>query len=59
MITIEYLEVLYEAEREQDEARLAKQVREHIDRYDQERRGQRSVDKQAHRDRCLDMRSAW
>jgi hypothetical protein len=59
MITIEYLEVLFEAEREKDEARFADLFREHIDRYDQDRRHQRSGEKQAHRDRCLDMRSTW
>jgi hypothetical protein len=59
MITIEHLEVLFDAERDKDEAMFAALFREHIERYDQDRRRQRSSEKQAHRDRRLDIRSTW
>jgi hypothetical protein len=54
MITIEYLEVLFEAERDKDEARFAKLFAEHMERHEQGRREHRAIVKQAEADRSLD-----
>jgi hypothetical protein len=54
MITIEYLEVLFEAERDKDDLRFAELFAEHIERHGQERRQQKSIMAQAEADRSLD-----
>lgn len=54
MITIERLEVLFDAEREKDEARFAELFAEHMERHEQERRRLKTVMAQAEADRSLD-----
>jgi hypothetical protein len=54
MITIEHLEVLFEAERAKDDVRFAELFAEHIERHDKERRQQKSITAQAEADRSLD-----
>jgi hypothetical protein len=53
MITIEHLEVLFEAERERDEARFGELFDAHMDRRDAARRQQKSIERQADADRSL------
>jgi|tagenome__1003787_1003787.scaffolds.fasta_scaffold19414766_2 hypothetical protein len=54
MITIEYLEVLFEAERDKDEIRFAQLFDAHMERHEQGRREHRAVLKQAEADRSID-----
>jgi hypothetical protein len=54
MITIEYLEVFFEAEREKDEIRFGELFAQHLSRHDEARREQRSISAQAEADRSLD-----
>ena len=59
MITIELLEVMFEAEREQDEVRFAELFSAHIASYEQRQRRQQQQAVQSDEDRSLDTRSAW
>lgn len=54
MITIEHLEVLFEAERAKDEARFGELFAEHIARHDSKRHEQKAIQRQAEADRSLD-----
>jgi hypothetical protein len=54
MITIERLEVLFEAERNKDDVRFGELFAEHLRRHEQERRHQKSIMAQAEADRSLD-----
>jgi len=53
MITIEHLEVLFEAERERDEARFAELFAAHLDRHEAARRQGMAVEAQADADRAV------
>jgi hypothetical protein len=53
MITIKYLEVFFEAERAQDEARFGELFDDHMARRDAARRQQKSIERQADADRSL------
>jgi hypothetical protein len=59
MITIELLEVMFETEREHDEARFAELFATHIAAHEQRRSSQRQQAIQSDEDRSLDKRSAW
>jgi hypothetical protein len=59
MITIELLEVMFETEREHDEARFAELFSAHISAYEQGQRRLHQQAAQADEDRSLDTRSAW
>ena len=59
MITIELLEVMFETEREQEEARFADLFSAHMERHEQQKREQRRQATQTDEDRSLDARSAW
>jgi hypothetical protein len=54
MITIEHLEVLFEAERDKDDVRFAELFAEHMERHDHDRREHRALVKQAEADRSID-----
>jgi hypothetical protein len=54
MITIEFLEVLFEAEREKDEARFGELFAEHMARHDAVRHERKAITAQAEADRSLD-----
>jgi len=54
MITIEHLEVLFEAERDKDEARFGELFAAHMARHDSRRREQKSIESQGEADRSLD-----
>jgi hypothetical protein len=59
MITIELLQVMFEAEREQDKARFAELFDAHMQRHEQQAHERRRQSVQADEDRSLDTRSAW
>jgi hypothetical protein len=59
MITIEYLQILFDAERRSDEAVFARLFAQHIARYDAVRRGAREDAGQAVADRSLDSRRGY
>ena len=54
MITIEHLEVLFEAERERDEARFGELFTVHMARHEAARQEHKSTRRQAEADRSLD-----
>lgn len=58
MITIEHLEVLFEAERDRDEARFGELFAAHIARHDAVRGQRKTTEEQADADRSLDCGSA-
>jgi hypothetical protein len=57
--TIEHLEVMFEAERDKDEARFAELFASHMRRHEQERRSRQAQAAQADRDRSLEIGSPW
>jgi hypothetical protein len=59
MITIELLEVMFETEREHDEARFAELFAAHMAAHEQRKVSQRQQLAQSDEDRSLDSRSAW
>jgi hypothetical protein len=54
MITIEHLQILFDAERQRDEAVFARLFAQHMARYDAIRRGAHEDAGQAAADRSLD-----
>lgn len=54
MITIEHLEVLFEAERRKDEIRFAELFAEHIARHESARHEHNAMKSQGETDRSLD-----
>jgi hypothetical protein len=59
MITIEHLEVLFETERERDEARFGELFAAHLARHEAARRYQKATEEQAEADRSLDGGGSW
>jgi hypothetical protein len=59
MITIEHLEVLFETEREKDEARFGELFAQHLGRRDDAHRQQEAIQRQADADRSLDCGRSW
>jgi hypothetical protein len=59
MITIEHLEVLFDAERQRDEVVFAQLFARHIEQHDAERERAKADEEQAHRDRSMSPRSNW
>ena len=58
-ITIEHLQVLFDAEREADEAVFARLFLMHIARYEATRRSQQQDSSRASADRSLPLRRSW
>jgi hypothetical protein len=59
MITIEHLQVLFEAERQADEAVFERLFRLHMARQEAVRRSEQQDDRQAAEDRSLRPRRLW
>ena len=60
MITIEHLEVMFEAERQRDEARFAELFAQHMAGHDEDRRRAAEAEAQAGRERSVtDARGNW
>lgn len=59
MITIEHLQILFDAERQRDEAVFARLFLEHTARQDAARRSQAEDAAQAADDRSLQQRGTW
>jgi hypothetical protein len=60
MITIEHLEVLFEAERQRDEARFAELFRHHMSCHDDQRERAADAELRAQSERSVgDARSGW
>ena len=59
MITIEHLEVLFDAVAERDEAVFARLFSRHIAEHDAERERAKADDRQARAERSLAARSPW
>jgi hypothetical protein len=56
MITIEHLQILFDAERQRDEVVFARLFAQQMARYDAVRKGAREDSQQAANDRSLDSR---
>ncbi len=54
MITIEHLEVLFEAEREKDEIRFGELFADYMSRHESARHEQKTLEGQGEADRSLD-----
>ena len=60
MITIEHLQVLYDAQRQRDEARFAELFRRHIACHDDQRERAADAEAQAQRERAVgEARRGW
>jgi hypothetical protein len=59
MITIEHLEVLFDAERQRDEAVFAQLFARHIADHESERERAKADEQQARHERSLATRSTW
>ena len=59
MITIEHLEVLFETEREKDEARFGELFAQHMGRHEDAHRQQEAIQRQADADRSLNRGRPW
>jgi hypothetical protein len=60
MITIEHLQVLYDAQRQRDEARFAELFRQHIACHDDQRERAADAEAQAQRERAVgEARRGW
>lgn len=59
MITIEHLEVLFDAERQRDEAVFARLFARHIADHENERERAKAEEQQASSERSLATRSTW
>jgi DNA-binding GntR family transcriptional regulator len=60
MITIEHLEVLFDAERQRDEARFAELFARHMEGHDDELRRSAEGEARARRERSVpDARNGW
>ena len=60
MITIEHLEVMFEAERQRDEARFAELFAQHMSGHDDDRRRTAEAERQAQRERSVtDAKGNW
>jgi hypothetical protein len=59
MITIELLQVMFEAEREQDEARFGALFAAHLERHEARRHERHRQTSQTDEDRSLQNRSVW
>ena len=60
MITIEHLEVLFDAERQRDEVVFAELFARHVVRHDEQRAHAADVEARASRERAVaDERGAW
>ena len=60
MITIEYLEVLFDAERQRDEARFAELFHQHIECHDDQRERAADAEARARCERAVgDARGGW
>ena len=60
MITIEHLEVLFEAERQRDEARFAELFRQHMASHDDRRERAADAEVRAQSDRAVgEARNDW
>jgi hypothetical protein len=58
-VTIEYLEIRFDAERQRDEAVFAELFARHIAAHDDERERAKADAEQARAERSLTARSAW
>jgi hypothetical protein len=59
MITIDHLEVLFDAEEQRDEAVFARLFARHMDEWEQQRARERAAGERARQDRSLTERDAW
>lgn len=60
MITIEHLEVVFDAERQRDEVRFAELFARHMASHDDQRRRDADADARAGRERAVgEARSGW
>jgi hypothetical protein len=59
MITIEHLEVLFDAERQRDEVVFAQLFARHIAEHETERERSEAGEQQARKERSLTTRSMW
>jgi hypothetical protein len=59
MITIEHLQILFDAEREADEAVFARLFLQHAARHEAARRSQQQDAAQAAEDRSIRQRRSW